>query len=546
MKSNRYPLLKLAQERGKLNFEDWFRQGLYLPDRKFPPKISFGNKSGLCKGYFIVYDQKISPSEIFHACKARRWNFFDQLNGEFFIIFADFHTEEIFVLVDQNGKFPCYFTLADNQFVLSVDFGLVKNFVKNKSLNLNCAFDFLNSSHFLLQMDETILNEVGQIPTGTILKIDKNFRLGLKSFVDLDNFLKKTPPVFSSLADFSQAFLEKLAEIIKERLAVFENLRLSFASDLSSGFDSTLISYLLKKNTNKSFKCISWRSPLITNDSDPKIVQEFAKKHHLKISFFDIDSFFPFSDSDLRWVENNFYPASHATELYLKLGKNLADKGIDILFQGVGGDEVYASPNLELETRFLFQTIFFKAFVNHFKDNQINLVFTGKGLDYFLDHNRFRQKNYFPIIHSPSSLYLDIQYFSIFGQNRVWPVSPFCDQRLSLLCRGIPHSRKQLPSKLEIWKNHPEIFVIDQFRPSSHMDNLFNRFLRERKNILLTILENSQLGKTGLFRLKELKDNLKNGREDIYLADNGVCTIIQNLLHLELFLQKNRVKIPNY
>lgn len=543
MKNGVYPLLKLKKDKGKIAFEKWFYQGLYLPEHKFPPKFLIREQSGFCGGYFIAYDQKISPRQIFDVCKVRKWNFFDELIGDFFIVFADFDTEEIFIIVDQNGKFPCYFTLANKQLIASPDFGLVKDFVKDKSLNLNYAFDFLNSSHFLLQTDETILNEVGQIPTGTILRIDSNLKLDLKSFVDIDKFFKNKPPAFKTLTDFTKAFLAELEAIIRERLAVFNKLGLNFSSDLSSGFDSSLISYLLKKTTKKPFSCVTWKSPFIVDDTDPKIVQEFADKHSLKVNFFNVDNLFPLSKIDLDWVSKNFYPASHATELYLKLCKNLFDKGVNIMFQGVGGDEIYYSANLELETRFLFQTIFFKAFVSHCRDNQMGLIFSSKGLKYFLDHERFRQKNYFPIVHSPSALYGDIQYFSISWRNNIWPVSPFGDQRLSQLCRGIPSKAGKPPTKFEIWKDHDEIFTKSQFRTNSHMGNLFNRYLKERKEIVLTTLKNSELEKTGLLRISELRRNLEKGKEDLYLADDGVVTIIQNLVHLEYFLQQNKVKV---
>ena len=544
MKSGIYPFLKLKRK-DQLSFENWFDQGLYLPDRKFPPKILVKGESGLCGGYFSVYDQRISPQEVFNACKTRRWSFFDELIGEFFIIFADFDFEEIFVIVDQNGKFPCYFSMIDDQLTLSVDFSLVKDSVKNKSLNLDYAFDFLNSSNFLLQTDETILNEIGQIPTGTILRINHNLEIGLKSFVDIDKFFGNKPPVFKSLGEFSNAFLSKLEEIIREKTTILNKLDLNFTSDLSSGFDSSLISYLLKKTTAKPFSCVSWKSQYIVGDTDPRIVQEFANKHNLKVDFFNVDDLFPFSSFDLDWVGKNFYPASHATELSFNLCKNLLNNRINVLFQGVGGDEIYASSNLELETRFLPQTIFFKAFVGHLRDNKLELVFTPKGLEYFLNHERFRQKNYFPIIHSPSALYLETQYFSVLWENDVWPISPFIDQRLSQLCRGIPRRDSKLPTKFGIWKDHDEIFTKSQFRPNSHMSNLFNRCLKERKDVVLTILGNSKLEETGMLYISELRYNFENGNEDMYLADNGVSAIIQNLVHLEYFLQNNNVRIPD-
>lgn len=546
MKNGNFPYLKLHQKRGGLNFKEWFCQDLYLPNHVFPPKILVRSESGFCEGYFIAYNQKINSQEVFNACKARRWDFFDQLIGDFFIVFADFDTEEIFIIVDQNGKFPCYFALTNKQLIVSPDFGLVKDFVKDKTLNLNYAFDFLNSSHFLLQADETILNEVGQIPTGTILRISNDLKLELKSFVDIDKLFKNKPPVFNTLADFTKAFLTQLEAIIRERLAVFNKLGLNFSSDLSSGFDSSLISYLLKKTAKKPFNCLTWSSPFIVDDTDPKIVQEFADKHNLKVDFFNVDNLFPLSGVDLDWVSKNFYPASHATELYLKLGKNLLNKGVNIMFQGVGGDEVYYSSSLELETRFLFQTIFFKAFVGHSRDNKLGLVFTPKGLAYFLDHERFRQKNYFPIIHSPSALYGDIQYFSISWENNIWPVSPFVDRRLSQLCRGIPSKIGKPPTKFEIWEDHDEIFTKSQFRTNSHMGNLFNRYLKERKETVLTVLKNSKLEKTGLLRISELEKNLKNRNEAVYLSDDGVCTIIQNLVHLECFLQNNKVRVLDF
>lgn len=517
---------------------------LHLPQKKFPPKFLVEDKKGFCGGYFASYNKAVDKQELFNLCKKNRWDFFGDLEGEFLIFFSDFESEEIHIIVDQNGKFPCYFSLDKEKLIISPDFGLVARELKQRSLNLNYAFDFLNSSHFLYQTDETILREVKQIPVGTVLSISPDFNFNIDTIVDVGGFLKKKVPVFNTVEDFSNKFLVKLEEIVEEKVRILDRLGIKYASDLSTGFDSTLVSYLLKKVSTRSFKCITQESPYIIKDTDPKVARRFAEKHKLDYETLLLtDEFLALSDFDIRWTAEHLYPATHSKLIFTQ-AKRLSNRGISVWFNGFGGDEIYGSPNIDTEILFHPQIVYFRSFVSHNRDNQLSLVLNSKGLAYFLDHERFRQKNYFPIIHSPSALYVHLIHFPIYWETDVWPITPFVDRRLAEVARGMPVLKNgKLPTKFDVWKNHTEIFVESQFRPGGHMSDLFKRYLIERKPTALEILSNSKLEKTGLFRIRDIRNDISGGVEGKYLQDYGVNTVLMNLLYLEVFLQKNKVKI---
>lgn len=508
-----------------------------LPKRVFPPSFLIRGRDFLCGGYFACYDRSVTTEEIIKFCRSGRWQFLGNLIGDFIIFYCDFLTNEVFVLTDQSGKFPCFFSLEDDRLVLSTDFEAIKNKLGSLTLDVGAAFDFVSRS--ILLTDETIISEIRQVPPATLLRVERNLSYSLTSLVNLDKFLAYKQPVYSSVEEFSNDFLACLQKITTERLRLSAGL--TFGADISSGFDSSLICYLLKTLNSQPFSCYCGISRYTTGDTDPQIVREFAQKHKLKVRFINEDKLYPFSNKiDLRW--HSRLPGQIAYGLMHNFHYQVARDHNIIEFLGEGGDEVYKSSSMDLLSPFPIQEEYFWA-VKKLK-LKLERVLTTKGIELLLDKVRFQKKKAFFLIIASSAILVNLELFPIFWELGIWPMTPFADPRLIQLARSIPRRGKKASTKQEIWKNHPEIFVPGQFRQKQGPVEHVRLFLHKKPKFVISILKNSLLAKKGWVRASEIASNVKAGNIQKYF-DGDAVSFLLNLVKLEYFLQQNNVKIPN-
>ena len=125
----------------------------------------------------------------------------------------------------------------------------------------------------------------------------------------------------------------------------------------------------------------------------------------------------------------------------------------------------------------------------------------------------------------------------------VWPVTPFIDWRIVQFARRIPLEGSKKPEKQEIWKYHSDIFVSSQFKPKRGYEDLAKLYLIKKPEIVISILENSILGKKGLVKAQEIVGNVQKGNLKKYLEVDEIVYLLY-LLRLEYFLQHNNIKVP--
>lgn len=510
-----------------------------LPEKVFPPKFNSISSDYLAMGYFVSYNTNPSIEETTTKLQKRDWNYFAKIIGDFLIIFYDINTRQLFVLTDQTGKFPCYFSIEDNNLNLSTHFSVVKNIIKNKVIDLDTALDFIPGSFIGSLTDKTILKGVNQIPPGCLLQVDHNFNYQISSFVRLDDFFKVKVRRYSSDQKFADDLLLELEHCVKQILSKLGKLKIT--ADVSSGFDCTILCYLLKQLTNNNFEAYSIVSKFANKDTVPEVLAEFVKKHQLKLNIVVGDDFYPFgSDFFLQWIRDNFYPAVHSTELEYRLELAKQKDGAVLSFNGSGGDEIYGASELENTLSFNVQDVFFHT-VWAVKNHQIGELFTKKGQQLLLNKDRFTERNHYPLLISSTAALCDSLFFPIRWQSGIWPITPYSDPRITQFARSMPKKDRKEPVKTELWKHREDIFTQSQFRPKG-LPTLAERFLTEKRQLIIGLLKNSVLGDSGIVdHLSILKDFENNKIEKYQNPASGLSTCLQQLLILEYFLQQNNV-----
>lgn len=510
---------------------------IYLPENKFPPRFTIQTTDFFCGGYFICYEKGIGPSEIAKACERSNWGWLGNLIGDFLIVYCDFRKNEICILTDQFGKFPLFYSRQNNKIIISTHFEAIKQELNSLTINIGTSLDLI--ARVLLPSEETVVSEINQLPQATLLKVRRDLLYSLTPLVDLEKFLSKKPPVYSSAERFSGDFMLLLSQSVAERLETLGNLR--FGADISSGFDSSIVCHLLKQQTHKLFTCYSGISQYATADTDPKVVEEFTEKHDLKVEFIHEDQFYPFSTKkDLELAAGS---PNQIDELMYNYYSQIAKDHVDIEFTGEGADEVYKAYQMDTLGRFPVQEEYFWT-VQKLKLG-LREILTDEAINILLDRDRFAQKKFFPSILAPSAILVNSGLFPILWENKLWQTSPFNDTRLVQLGRSIPRKNLKPLSKQEVWKTYKgKVFVASQFRrkqgPSEHVQ----LFLKERLGLVLSILNNSILAQCGFIRASEIVNDLRRGNIWKYLEGDTLSFLLATL-KLEYFFQYNTVKIPD-
>jgi len=508
-----------------------------IPPRHFPPNIFLENDNYIASGYFANYDKR-KNLDIEKILSDAKWKELANLDADFLIFYWNIKKSELCVLTDQSGKFPCYFCCWENNLIVSTDLPFLIN-LRNCSLNLDLALDYITTGLFTFIYDETLVKEINQIPPGTLLRVSQPPNFKLESQVDLKSFVDNTPAPYASNEVFSKRFLATLDKSVKKRLKILNNL--NFGAELSSGLDSGLICYLLKKASHKDFYCYTNFTQEVETDTNRDLVKKFCQKHGLSVFFDKVDEYFPFNKKRYLKIFRKYPPSLTGIELAYKSFEFARKKGSTVYFQGLGGDEVFKTQVFDFWLDFRIQDLFFMTALR-FKLG-IDKVLTPSGLKYLISEERFDNRRIYPNIFSTSAINANLSFFPIAWEKEVWPITPFVDSEIVQFTRlKMPRHGLIAPDKREILASLEAVFIEEQFRKKLGDEKLFDQFLIKKSEFIINVLKNSILDKTGWFRTEEIIKNLEMQRIESYLIDD-TSFYLEYLVRLEYFLQNNNVKI---
>ncbi|MBI4036635.1 hypothetical protein HY386_02035 [Candidatus Daviesbacteria bacterium] len=527
---NKHLLIQIDKNSWKLDIN--------LPDRKIPRSFRLDRNGYICLGYFISWEEDLTDQQIFQYCKDRDFETLANLTADFLIIFIDQSNKKVTVLNSQTGTFPCYFAFIEDNLIISTSFYEIKKRLKYLTLNLNQAFDYFIFEFFNFPQDETILEEINQVPPAALLEVKPTFEYRISSLLKYREFYGEGVTPLESTEDFTNQVATLIEIITRERLTRLKQF--SKAGELSSGYDSGLVASAIANIDPQSAQFYTWNSELDQLDSDPAVVKKFALKHELKVNFWEKDAYFPFAaEEDLKLSEDNFYPATFAQNLILEFYKYLSAEDKEVVFNGTGGDEIYMVHEMDDLYPYFVHLDYFDTV--RALDWDIDRILTSKGIDILMDRDRFSKRNLYPVILSTSSL--EKNYFPIYWEYNLWPVSPLTDPRLIKLARRMPKKDPEQLRKEHIWKHRTDIFLPEQLKPKHRFGtlNFVKQYVKKRKDFIIEVLRNSVLAKKGLIKADEIIKNLQEDKFDLYSDKNNL--FFHNVIRLEYFIQKNLVKV---
>ena len=166
------------------------------------------------------------------------------LNGLFSIIIEE--NDYLFASVDKLRTFPLFYTMQNNQIILTDDSHILIN---NQELNALSIDEFLSCR--FVNKQYTFFNNICQIEAGEYVTFLKNYKEKEFYYSYITNHFNK-----NNFNKLQQNFVEIMDTIIKH-IIEYANGR-EFVLPLSGGYDSRIIATLLKKNNYSNILCYTY------------------------------------------------------------------------------------------------------------------------------------------------------------------------------------------------------------------------------------------------------------------------------------------------
>ena len=259
------------------------------------------------------------------------------LDGMYAFIVYDKVKKQIIINRDPQGEKILYVFSDDNEIILSSEINAIIHYKKNIKLNINILKNYFYTRHFT-QFDKSIFKNIRILEPGHLKTLDLNtFKFKLHSKFSLNNMIneieydRNNKRKIDDLADELDFLLNKnVKEMIPKKR--------KFASVVSGGIDSSLISHYVCKNSKPTnLICLNH----VGKDKLTESIRLFEQKLKFKIShhkIYERDYYENLLDA-LRICNGPINSHSFVGQLIVSRFVNrIGCKG---LFVGEGADELF-------------------------------------------------------------------------------------------------------------------------------------------------------------------------------------------------------------
>jgi len=407
-------------------------------------------------------------------------NFLNKLNGAFSFVLYDTNKNRFFGARDRYGKKPFYYFHKDNKFIFS---SLIKPIISildyTPKLNKIALSQYLQ--YFVPLEPHTFYTDIYKLPKSSYF-IYENNQFEIKKYYKIKTYKK----IYDENIALNK-IEEKLFNAVEQRMVS----DVEIGSLLSGGIDSSFISTIFSKLSNKSIKTFSIGYDEHTKYSELKyasLVAKSIKSEHTEV----ILNKKQYIDS-IEYVFNSLEEphADHAAIPLYTLVSEINKQGIKTVFSGEGSDEIFLGYD---NYKKFYDYYHFKASLSpeqkfFLKTNISSAKSTTKELDYL---KRVLQ---------------DEQIYTSFGEI-------FTHNQKKLLFKKVPSYKLEKEKAdcvdwmsyidMKIWLGESLLSKVDKILMSHSIENR-NPFLDfNLVDLLYSIDSNIKLGNTNKYLLKQI------------------------------------------
>ncbi len=321
----------------------------------------------------------------------------NKFEGMFSFAIFDKKKKLVYLCRDQLGIKPLYYSKFNNILYFASEIKAFKN-IFNFKLNKKKIIEY--SVFGNIAGDETLIQGIKQVTSGTFLKI--NYSLSINKHIYFD--LKKT--FFNSKKNSTNDDIHgALVNSVKSHTVS----DVGYATQLSGGLDSSLITAITSINKSKNFKLHTYSVSLNNKDVDERKFQKIVHKKYKTIHHNVVCNPKMICENISKMIWMYDYPLHHPNIIPSYFMNNLASKNkVKVMLSGDGADEIFEGYNWSLLNKKTIskKTIFAGNFVPY---KIIKKIFKN------VDHSFFERKKLIDGIKSNSvatsilnqKLYLD-------------------------------------------------------------------------------------------------------------------------------------------
>jgi asparagine synthase (glutamine-hydrolysing) len=297
------------------------------------------NYKEIAKTNKIKIDKNTSDTEVLVNLfeKQKNHKIVDYLDGMYAYVVYDFLKKKIYISRDPQGEKSLFIYENQNFTIISSEINPIYSFINDKKIDYNILKTYFNSRHFI-QFDRTIFKNLKNIEPGNFLEINtSNFKSKKISNFSINNYVNERDYRYLSKKKEID-LVNEFDFLLKKNLNEMIPAKRNFASIVSGGIDSTLVSFLLEK--------ISVPRQLITLDHIGKdyisnninLFQNYFKK---KITCLPVNEN-TYRKYYLKSIQICQAPInSHDFVGKLMLAEKIHQKGCKAVFGGDGADELF-------------------------------------------------------------------------------------------------------------------------------------------------------------------------------------------------------------
>tara|TARA_B110000305_G_scaffold167678_1_gene185332 strand:- start:338 stop:2119 length:1782 start_codon:yes stop_codon:yes gene_type:complete len=283
-----------------------------------------------------IFASNTDTEVILHSYIEWGIDFIDKLRGMFSIAIWDENLKKLFLIRDQFGIKPLYYSADSNFFCFSSS---IKSLINSKLVSNKRSSKSL--TNYLLwgntKDPDTIYDKIKSVEKGTYVVVDQNNNFFIKRYSDLIENIQNIEGYNFSNKDEAKSYLK---EIIHETVNYHLNSDANLGLALSSGLDSNLILDNIKPEFNEKIKTLTVDFNI---DGTIKDEIEIAKKFSLEKKIFhkvvNLDQLN--IKQELKYFFNEMdTPSNDGFNTYI-LSKLAKDNNVKVLLTGIGADEIF-------------------------------------------------------------------------------------------------------------------------------------------------------------------------------------------------------------
>ncbi len=277
------------------------------------------------KGY--IFKTNTDTEVLVHLYQEFKLDAVKYLNGMYAFALWDNNLERLWIARDRLGIKPLYYFIDKEKFAFSSNLSSLVNIPNfNKKLDVDSFLLFFALAY--IPTPKTIWENVYKLPPAHSILVEKD-NIKINKYWDLDYNINE-----------NNNYVENIYELLNDSIALHSRSDVPVGTFLSGGLDSSAITGLFCKKTNKSVDTFSmdFDQKKINEGKYAKLVSELYQTNHHSYSL-NLDTSLEIIDELLPYMDEPMADSAIIPTFFLS--KKASEQGIKVLLSGAGGDEIF-------------------------------------------------------------------------------------------------------------------------------------------------------------------------------------------------------------